>query len=123
MRALIQIVALHALLGASLNPALLVGAEAPAVPRPLMPLTGPRPLGPDTGAYAATVKDNAALVALGKALFWDVEVGGANGHVCASCHSHAGADTRITNQLSPGLNQQPQRPCALGDHLSIRSVG
>jgi len=40
-------------------------------------------------------------VALGKALFWDTTVG-SDGYACASCHFHAGADTRTKNQLSPG---------------------
>jgi cytochrome c peroxidase len=43
----------------------------------------------------------AALV-LGKALFWDMQVG-SDGQACASCHFHAGADSRSRNQLSPDL--------------------
>jgi cytochrome c peroxidase len=42
-----------------------------------------------------------ALV-LGKALFWDQQVG-SDGQACASCHFHAGADPRISNQLNPGF--------------------
>lgn len=41
-------------------------------------------------------------VVLGKALFWDQQVG-SDGQACASCHFHAGADIRITNQLNPGI--------------------
>jgi len=44
-----------------------------------------------------------ALVVLGKALFWDMQVG-SDGQACASCHFHAGADNRTKNQISPGLN-------------------
>ena len=44
-----------------------------------------------------------ALQQLGKALFWDMQVGGDGIQSCASCHYHAGADNRITNQMSPGL--------------------
>ena len=40
---------------------------------------------------------------LGKALFWDMQVG-SDGQACASCHFHAGADNRIKNQLNPGVN-------------------
>lgn len=50
---------------------------------------------------APVVIDKAAAIQLGKALFWDVNVG-SDGMACASCHFHAGADGRVTNQLSPG---------------------
>ncbi|MBI5663669.1 MAG: hypothetical protein HZC49_01070, partial [Nitrospirae bacterium] len=43
-----------------------------------------------------------AAIRLGKALFWDMQVG-SDGQACASCHFHAGADNRARNQLSPGL--------------------
>lgn len=49
------------------------------------------------------MRDKKAAVQLGKALFWDVKVGSDNRTACASCHAQAGADSRITNQLSPGL--------------------
>lgn len=42
-----------------------------------------------------------ALRQLGKAFFWDMQVGGDGVQSCASCHYHAGADHRITNQVSP----------------------
>lgn len=48
------------------------------------------------------VKNKAALIVLGKALFWDSQVG-SDGLACASCHFHAGADNRIKNQINPGL--------------------
>jgi cytochrome c peroxidase len=47
------------------------------------------------------IKNNFAAIALGKALFWDTQVG-SNGVACATCHYHAGADAREKNQLSPG---------------------
>ncbi|MBI2319361.1 MAG: cytochrome-c peroxidase, partial [Betaproteobacteria bacterium] len=47
--------------------------------------------------------DREAAIALGKALFWDTQAG-SDGNACASCHFHAGADNRMKNQLSPGLN-------------------
>src|SRR5262245_51532794 len=43
-----------------------------------------------------------ALLRLGKAFFWDMQVG-SDGQACASCHFHAGADVRAKNQLSPVL--------------------
>ena len=51
------------------------------------------------------VTDKDAAIALGKALFWDMQVG-SDGQACASCHFHAGADARVKNQLSPGLRRE-----------------
>src|ERR1700730_8369970 len=62
--------------------------------------TEPMPPVPGIGSI---VKDTAAAIALGKALFWDVEAG-SDGQACASCHSNAGADNRTKNSMSPGLN-------------------
>jgi len=45
--------------------------------------------------------------ALGKALFWDMQVGSDGVQACASCHFRAGADPRSKNQLSPGLKHMP----------------
>lgn len=53
------------------------------------------------------VRDKAAAIALGKALFWDVRVGSDSKTACASCHFHAGADNRIRNQVNPGLLATP----------------
>ena len=47
------------------------------------------------------ISNKAAVVALGKALFWDAKVG-SDGQACASCHFAAGADNRLKNQLNPG---------------------
>lgn len=51
---------------------------------------------------APIVTDQNAAILLGKALFWDVNVG-SDGMACASCHFHAGADRRVINQLAPGV--------------------
>lgn len=68
-------------------PISLVGAPVPETPG----LTdGPDPI----------VVDEAKAIALGKALFWDVNVG-SDGMACASCHFHAGADRRVSNQIAP----------------------
>ncbi len=58
------------------------------------------------------VKDKNWLLVLGKAFFYDQQVG-SDGQACASCHFNAGADTRITNQISPGFNDITYGP--LGD--------
>jgi cytochrome c peroxidase len=52
---------------------------------------------PDLTAY---VQDGKLLVVLGKALFWDMQLGSDGRVACASCHFHAGADHRLQNQLS-----------------------
>jgi cytochrome c peroxidase len=68
-------------------------------------VTAPRP-----ADYATYVKDQGALLKLGKALFWDTQLG-SDGLACASCHYHAGADGRSKNQLDPGLrNETAQFP-------------
>ena len=69
--------------------ALLVSLKTVPVPEPL-----------DIGNY---IQDPFAAVRLGKVLFWDMQVGSDGVQACASCHFHAGADNRTTNQLSPGL--------------------
>jgi cytochrome c peroxidase len=52
---------------------------------------------PDITPY---VQDEKALIVLGKALFWDMQLGSDGRVACASCHFHAGADHRVQNQLS-----------------------
>ena len=51
------------------------------------------------------VRDPAMARALGKALFWDMQVGSDGIQACASCHFRAGADPRSRNQISPGLRR------------------
>lgn len=48
------------------------------------------------------IQDRNAAVRLGKALFWDMQVGSDGIQACASCHFHAGADNRVKNQVNPG---------------------
>jgi cytochrome c peroxidase len=50
---------------------------------------------------APIITDKKAAIQLGKALFWDINVG-SDGMACGSCHYHAGADARVSNQLSSG---------------------
>lgn len=57
------------------------------------------------GSKPIVVNKNKAI-ALGKALFWDMNVG-SDGMACGSCHFHAGADTRSKNQFSPGKAHLP----------------
>jgi cytochrome c peroxidase len=46
-------------------------------------------------------KDRLAAEVLGKALFWDMQVGSDGVQSCGTCHFHAGADNRTRNQLNP----------------------
>jgi cytochrome c peroxidase len=52
---------------------------------------------PQIDAY---VRDPAVLLVLGKALFWDIQVGSDGRTACGTCHFHAGADHRKQNQLA-----------------------
>jgi cytochrome c peroxidase len=70
-------------------------AQEGAPPSSLKVIPVPRP--PDLDRY---VRDEQALVVLGKALFWDMQLSSDNRVACASCHFHAGADHRRQNQLS-----------------------
>ncbi len=83
----------------------LTGAVAVAQPR----AGGPPPgniaslktaLLPKPTNLAQYVRNETALVALGKALFWDAQVGSDGQTACATCHFHAGADHRLQNQLA-----------------------
>nr|WP_233154038.1 cytochrome c peroxidase [Scytonema sp. HK-05] len=67
-------------------------------PLPLSQIEVPKPK--NLGDF---VKDEKAAIALGKSLFWDMQLGSDGIQSCASCHFHAGVDNRSKNQISPGL--------------------
>ena len=48
------------------------------------------------------IVDKPAAIRLGKALFWDTQVGGDGKTACASCHFSGGADSRVANTVHPG---------------------
>ncbi|MFK5950327.1 MAG: cytochrome c peroxidase [Methylococcales bacterium] len=78
-------------------------AEAAAsgpIPINLSTLTVPPTPGLVDGTDPIVIDLQKAII-LGKALFWDTNVG-SDGMACASCHFHAGADVRVKNQISPG---------------------
>ena len=56
---------------------------------------------------ATYVRDRRAAIALGKALFWDMQVGSDGIQSCGSCHFRAGADPRSINQANPGGANNP----------------
>jgi cytochrome c peroxidase len=102
------------LIGASLTLFAQEDITIPRVPNPplasdLANLPGdlravPVPTPPNLNEF---VKDPAMAIALGKALFWDMQVGSDGVQACASCHFRAGADPRSKNQVSPGLKHVP----------------
>jgi cytochrome c peroxidase len=59
-----------------------------------------RPIDPPT--LREYVKDRQAAIVLGKALFWDMQVGSDGIQSCATCHFRAGADPRSKGQAAPG---------------------
>ena len=66
------------------------------------------------------VKDKNWALVLGKALFFDQQVG-SDGQACYSCHFGAGADPRIKNQLTPGFNDITFGPDGDSKFGSLRS--
>ena len=69
--------------------------------------SGGVPLPPNIGDFIA---DKQAAIRLGKALFWDMQVGSDGVQACGSCHFAAGADNRTRNAVNPDiLRVQNQR--------------
>ena len=101
-----QIPALHFSLAVLAAVALVIAFQQDAVVRAqdvMRPLASLKTVPtPEPKNLMRFVRDRAAAIVLGKALFWDQQVG-SDGQACASCHFHAGADSRSKNQLDPGL--------------------
>ncbi|WP_026100531.1 cytochrome-c peroxidase [Fortiea contorta] len=51
------------------------------------------------------IRDKTAAIKLGKTIFWDMQIGSDGVMTCASCHFHAGADSRSKNQINPGVER------------------
>jgi cytochrome c peroxidase len=94
--------------------AILGAGDAAAQVAPLSSLPIPRPA--DLGAF---IRDERAAVVLGKALFWDMQVGSDGVQACATCHFLAGADPRRKNQVSPGLRRMAFRLDAAGQPVAV----
>jgi cytochrome c peroxidase len=88
----------HALLY-SLSLLTLHHVPAAQLPPPLDQAPIPRP-----SNLAAFVKNEAVAIQLGKALFWDEQLGSDGRTACASCHYHAGVDPRVRNTVHPGAD-------------------
>jgi len=73
--------------------------SAQTAPPPLNQVRVPKPTN-----IAEFVKDESAAIALGKSLFWDMQLGSDGIQSCASCHFQAGADSRSKNVVNPGVD-------------------
>ena len=78
--------------------------EFSTAPKALETLTLP-PV--DVSEYVA---DQTAAVALGKALFWDQQMGSDGLVACATCHFSFGVDARTQNTVAPGGFASAQSP-------------
>jgi cytochrome c peroxidase len=120
---------LRCLLGAAALAAILAPGPAGADILRVQALEGP-PLNllvvPEPANLDVFVADRAAAVELGKALFWDMQVGSDGFTACATCHHHAGTDSRTRNTLHPGPNGRfdagstPNAELALEDFPFVR---
>jgi len=96
-------------------------AQVPPPPLVILPVplnTVPIPLPATLDLY---IKDRAAAIKLGKALFWDMQLGSDGITACASCHYQAGADGRDKNQLTPGSNKLWDNGHAVNGQLTTTS--
>jgi cytochrome c peroxidase len=71
---------------------------------------------------ATYVRDRRAAIALGKALFWDMQVGSDGIQACGSCHFRAGADPRSINQANPGGANNPDPTVNVGINHQLRAA-
>jgi cytochrome c peroxidase len=60
---------------------------------------------PEIPGLSNYVQDRLSAIRLGKALFWDMQLGSDGAIACATCHFHAGADNRTRGTLNPGVDQ------------------
>ncbi len=98
-------------------------SDLPLGPMPISLKSLPIPEVPGllNGSDPIIINKNAAI-ALGKALFWDTNVG-SDGMACGSCHFHAGADGRVKNQVSPGGQSSPQNTQAFDVSAAGATLG
>ena len=57
---------------------------------------------PEPSNLSKYIKSKEKAIALGKALFWDMQVGSDGRTACATCHFGAGIDLRTVNVVNPG---------------------
>jgi cytochrome c peroxidase len=84
--------------------AILGAGEAVAQVPPLSSVPVPGPSAEDLDKFIRNLPaSQKAILVLGKALFWDMQVGSDGVQACGTCHFRAGADPRSKNQVSPGV--------------------
>ena len=92
------------------------GAQVP--PLSSVPVPGPSPT--ELAKYIRTQPAaQQALRVLGKAFFWDMQVGSDSVQACGTCHFRAGADPRTKNQISPGLLRVVFQPDENGNPAAV----
>lgn len=98
-------------------------AELPLGPMPISLKYLPVPPVPGLADGSDPIVVNKpAAIALGKALFWDSNVG-SDGMACASCHFQAGADGRSKNQISAGGQSKPVAEQIFADSSDATPLG
>jgi len=98
-------------------PSQIAGAQSVDPPPPPSLRTVPVP---EPANLYDFVADKAAAIRLGKALFWDMQLGSDGMTACATCHFNAGADSRTRNQRSPGLLARDATGAPAPDHVFDR---
>jgi cytochrome c peroxidase len=91
------------------------GSETPTL-ETLRGVKVPDPSGTEGGRtvkLADYIADRPTAIRLGKALFWDMNLGSDGSTACATCHFQAGADNRTKNQIAPPLVHTDPRVAAL----------
>jgi cytochrome c peroxidase len=78
---------------------------------------------PEPSNLGEFVRNRTAAIRLGKALFWDMQVGSDGIQACATCHFSAGADPRVKNQRSPGLRGVHQDATPNPDNFFSETTG
>ena len=109
---------------------LLLAALTLAVPaRAAIPVSLNQVPVPEPVNLGKFVVDKTAAIRLGKALFWDMQLGSDGITACATCHFHAGTDNRTRNTLHAGVdgkfdngNSRPNDDLALTDFPLVRFV-
>jgi len=75
-------------------------AVEPIIHAPIEPPTSLKFLNrPEPSNLSQFIANKSEAIALGKALFWEMRVGGDGKTACASCHFSAGSDSRIKNTI------------------------
>ena len=75
-----------------------------------------------TSSLDELVRDKSAMIALGKAFFWDQQIGSDGQTACASCHFKAGADGR-GESIGVALRRMTGEPALLDGTEPSRPLG